>query len=631
MGNIQVMSSSLANQIAAGEVVERPASCLKELLENSLDAGATELDVTLADGGISQLIVQDNGWGMDELDAMAAFSRHATSKLFHAQDLFRIRTLGFRGEALAAIASVARVTLETRQNGASHGVQVIAEASNVMPPTACSLAVGTRIEVRDLFFNTPARLKYLRAVNTEQARCVEVIQRASLSRPDVSFRCTVGSHVVFYSPGRTNDARQVLLAMYGGGESKQLLPVSKSSADYQLNGFVGRPTQARSARHHGYLFVNGRPIRNYILSQSVLAAYHPKLMTGRYPLFALYLTLDPLLVDVNIHPHKAEVRFSEERDVAQFVQTAVRESLEQADLVESIRSFERTESDDGRGKIRRPGGVPNSSQQVSLDFSRETVNERSHLPYEVSQHSQQRSNAGLATSRITCADEWRQIDPVITPTRYPGMGVSKQANHTEAAECKTKLENLRLIGQGLGMYILADDGHAIYIIDQHAAHEKVLYEKFLNRLRNREVGALSLLVSLPVSLSPQDFANVKERQDALSQLGLCFEEFGDNAVIIRTVPDVWEGLDLAQLAEECLQDVAKIASTTDVTAVLHNDIALRACKAAVKANDYLAEMEMHALLRELSALDDPFHCPHGRPIIVRMDSRFLEKEFRRIV
>ncbi|MCL6518164.1 MAG: DNA mismatch repair endonuclease MutL, partial [Alicyclobacillus sp.] len=314
------MSEVLANQIAAGEVVERPASCVKELVENSLDAQARHVRVVLEEGGIARILVQDDGTGMDEADLVLATARHATSKVRHVRDLQRIQTLGFRGEALASIAAVARVRLASRPHGAEQGVEVQVEGGErTNGPRPVGMPPGTVVEVRDLFYNTPARLKYLRAVQTEQARCLEVLQRAALARPDVGFRCETGGRVLWQTPGDSRPL-SVMAALFGAGEAGQLLHVARATADYRIEAWIGRPTQARSSRAHAHLFVNRRPIRNPAIHQAVVAAFGQRLMTGRHPLYVMYLEMDPALVDVNVHPHKSEVRFSEERDLTALVQ-----------------------------------------------------------------------------------------------------------------------------------------------------------------------------------------------------------------------------------------------------------------------------------------------------------------------
>jgi DNA mismatch repair protein MutL len=664
MGQIRVMSEALANQIAAGEVVERPASCVKELIENSLDAGATQIDVDIEDGGIKAIRVQDNGCGMDEEDAVLCFSRHATSKLAHARDLFHIRTLGFRGEALAAIAAVARVRLSTRTHDANRGTQLRIEGTEIIePPSPKGMPPGTRIEVEDLFFNTPARLKYLRTVATEQARCVEVVQKAALGRPDVSFRCTAGGHVVFQSPGsgRLLDA---IAALYGVGEARQLLPFEAKNADYQISGFIGRPTQAKSNRAHGHLFVNGRPIRNLAIHQAICAGYGARLMVNRHPMYVVHIQMDPTLVDVNIHPHKSEVRFSEERELCLLIQNTIRQCLDDAFLVPFVR-IPGSESKDIR-QSNQPL-VRERPLQTSLDglgksaafphrTTRWTESAKRALDFALADPTKE-AREGQASAevepRATTASERKVTTAVQSAGANTGDGTTplpkaereaegevqheQPSSATDAIPMKPTIEmrptdwQLRPIGQALGMYILADDGEHLYIIDQHAAHERVLYEKFYRRMNERTVRRVPLLMPISLTLSPTEYTSVMSKQSTLGELGIEVEAFGGYDVIVRTVPDVWEGLDIQRLLNEVVHALPELDRHPDIASVLRDHIVMKACKAAIKANWNLSSIEMEALCQSLSELEDPFHCPHGRPVFIRLSSRDLEKEFRRIV
>ncbi|WP_274434274.1 DNA mismatch repair endonuclease MutL [Alicyclobacillus sp. ALC3] len=651
MGNIQVMPEALANQIAAGEVVERPAACVKELIENSLDAGATRIRVALEEGGIAAMTVQDDGCGMDEEDALLAFSRHATSKVRTARDLLKIATMGFRGEALASIAAVARVTLQTRPRQAEAGTEVKVEGSRFHgDPAPIGVPVGTTVVVRDLFFNTPARLKYLRSVHTEQARCVEVVQRAALARPDVAFTLETSGHIVFQSGGRSN-LLDVAANVFAPGEAKQLLAVRGESPDYQVTGWIGRPTQAKSTRAYGHIFLNHRPIRNYAVHQAVVAGYGARLMTRKHPLYVLNLEMDAALVDVNIHPHKAEVRFSEEQDVCRMVTSAVAAALDSAFLVPNVELHTRVPDERStQTKLTLPDGV------------RPLVREQAPTPFEATKPTR---DAQLARGKV----DWRQnkgstaiTEQQIAATLAPLAGsptqpdsqvvAEKQSPHqpqdTDVAPLRQEADSttseqpsvrdplserlrLRPIGQALGMYILAEDGENLYIIDQHAAHERVLYERFDAQVRSRIGGRMALLTPLTFRLTPRQLAVINERREVLTDLGFEWEPFGGADILLRSVPEVWEGLDISALAEGLFSSLADERLPESAAEAIRDRIVTQACKAAIKANHRLAGPEMDALCRAISDLADPFHCPHGRPILIQLSNTVLEKEFRRIV
>ncbi|QQE80968.1 DNA mismatch repair endonuclease MutL [Alicyclobacillus sp. SO9] len=696
MGQIQVMSPALANQIAAGEVVERPASCVKELLDNSLDAGASKVSIALEEGGISAIVVEDNGKGMDKEDAVLAFARHATSKLKTEYELTRIMTLGFRGEALASIAAVSRVRLQTRSEKEEHGWVVTAEGSDATNvPEPIGMASGTTVEVRDLFFNTPARLKYLRTVHTEQARCVEVVQRAALSRPDVAFRLEVDHRILFQTPGK-NKVLDVLATLYGVGEARQFLKVDMETPDYRVYGYIGRPTQGKSSRTHANWFLNERSIRNIGLHQAVMKGYQGRLMINKHPVYALYLKMNATLVDVNIHPHKSEVRFSEERDVTRLVQEAVSQALEQAFLVPGADRSRDNWHHNGPQSLQKDLGLkeehgprvrdsyeprrPSSAEEIAAakDLFRTThtstglvpsgngsvgaVIHEQKQPLEtdkddaVSVDKDPVSEAKLEPRETTYADaaeavpEAAQRDGdrtkgVIEPSHATeedrgdsdasGEDTTNRLQHIDGERSveatRRQLRALRPIGQVLGTYILAEADNALFVIDQHAAHERVLYERFREQTQASHTGSIPLLTPITLTLTPQQHAVCTTHLELLKTLGIGVEEFGGYEIIVRTIPHVWEGLDAPVLLEELLQQLTEVGRHQDVREALREKIIMRACKSAIKANHRLSEMEISALCQALPDLDDPFHCPHGRPVLIRLSNEDLEKEFRRIV
>jgi len=629
MGKIQVMPKVMADQIAAGEVVARPASCVKELVENSLDAGATRIELSLAEGGIACVTVVDDGEGMSPEDAVLAFHRHATSKVHEPRDLARIRTLGFRGEALAAIASVARVRLITRARGEESGVLVRVEGGEIHPPEPIGAPFGTTMEVRDLFFNTPARLKYLRSAQTEQARSVEVVQRESLAHPEVAFVCRTERQVLFQTPGR-GDAREVWAALYGVGEARMLIEVRGTTGDYALRGYVGRPTQARSSRQHGYLFINGRPVRNPAVQQAVERAYGERLMVGRYPVYALYLEMDPALVDPNVHPQKWEVRLSEERDVCHLVESAVRAALDNAMLTAAPRV--------------RTSGRLGSPVPLNLPEEPERPREMRQSPSPATDPKERprvlarAPSFGQGPGRTAAPREaWESALAVRESSAASQLQAETEAQARQVEEAGRDVPQerpadwrLRPIGQALRMYILAEDGNDLYIIDQHAAHERVLYEDLLDAWQQGEIQPMPLLTPLELSLTPSAFEEVMARREELLALGFEIDPFGVHTILVRTIPDSWQGLDYAALVRDALDDLGAMGPNATVPDIMHR-LATRACKAAIKAHDSLTMPEMEALCRRLTRARDPYHCPHGRPVFLRMSERELAKSFRRIV
>ncbi|MCL6453402.1 MAG: DNA mismatch repair endonuclease MutL [Alicyclobacillus sp.] len=634
------MPEALANQIAAGEVVERPASCVKELVENSLDAGARSVRVELEEGGIRRIRVQDDGSGMDEQDLTLAFARHATSKIRSARDLFRIATLGFRGEALASIAAVARVTLASRPADRETGYEVaVAGSEPAGPPVPVGMPPGTVMDVQDLFYNTPARLKYLRSVATERARCVEAVQRAALGRPDVRFRAEVDGRTVFQSPG-SGDLLAVIAALYGAGEAGHVLPVHGETADYQVRGYIGRPVQAKATRAHGHLFINGRPIRNLSVHQAVVAGYRDRLMVNRHPMYVLHLTMDPALVDVNIHPHKSEVRFSEERDLMRVVEEAVRAALDEAFLAPSPR----LPRDGGTPRTDRPmqgqlfaptsaprGAVEPSGGPQAVGSRAPVARETRDALYQVAPGGDGRDCALPVRRSLSLEETAAAAEMAPANAAVAGQPLTGEPSAEAVSERRPDTWQLRPIGQALGMYVIADDGVDLYVIDQHAAHERVLYERFSQRMASEDGLRVELLTPLPVHLTPSEAAVLEPHRPLLAEMGLELEPFGGSDYVLRAIPDVWDGLDALTLVQELIAGLSEDGRQADVKRAIRDRIVMRACKAAIKANHRLSDLEMHALCDALAALDDPFHCPHGRPVFLRLTSRQLEKEFRRIV
>lgn len=632
MGVIQVMSDALANQIAAGEVVERPASCVKELIENSLDAKAKRIKIEVEEGGIRRLSVEDDGVGMDEQDAVLAFSRHATSKIIHARDLTRIQTLGFRGEALAAIAAVSKVSLTTRQSDQTHGIFLRIEGTSITDgPKPVGAPPGTRIVVEDLFYNTPVRLKYLRSVQTEFSRIVDVVQRAALSRPDVAFLLSHEGRVVFQSSGRGGQ-RSVLAALLGPVEATQLLEASQSSVTCQVTAWLGLPQQARSNRNHAYLFLNHRPIRNLSLHQAVAAGYGTRLMVGKHPIYALFVDMDPILADVNIHPHKSEVRLSEERDVSQLITRMVENALSDKHLVPKWPVTSRVQEKISSYQV--PFFEQNEKNQTTFSEAKLSVSEQSVGLRAESMDMSTNSKKNTLSHPLSQAYEFSvQPEAVLASESVLPSEVKDEEVQDSSLRERVKNWRLRPIGQALGMYVIAEDGESLYIIDQHAAHERILYEKFLKQMQ-LSADTMPLLTPLTFTLSASAHGIWMQHQELFASLGLDIEPFGGLDVCVRGVPLVWEGLDVLQLTQRIFDDLVEIAKQAPSGAFVEElrlKIVQKACKAAIKANHRLSDEEILALCEELVELDDPFHCPHGRPVLLELNSYDLEKGFRRIV
>lgn len=600
MPDIRVLDELTANQIAAGEVVERPASVVKELVENSLDAGARRIEVAIVQGGLQEVSVADDGSGIPADQAELAFVRHATSKLRAVADFRRLRSLGFRGEALPSIASVSRVTMRTRVAAAEAGVELRYEGTALVARSPAGCPVGTRVQVRDLFYNTPARLKFVRSLHTETAHVIETVERAAAARPDVSFSVSVDGKRQWETDG-DGTLPAVFLALYGYAPASRALAVIGESSDYRIEGLVGAAEDARKSRTGLWFSVNGRPVRSLALMQAVLDGFGTRLASGRYPLGMLQLHLDPALVDVNVHPGKLEVRFSEEKDVRAFVAQAVTDALAVGMVSPSLRAGFSSRDQAAERAVSGP------ADRLPAVLGR---------PAAAPRESEGPVVPGAALQMAFAIQE-----PV--PTAYTAGG---DIRRTEALVRHVGV--LRPVAQVLEMYIVAEDGETVYLIDQHAAHERVLYERFRAAFDSGAVRALPLLVPVTLDVAPHEVSRLERFRPLAASFGLVYEAFGERSFVVRSVPNIWEGLALEQIVRDALGDLLDENGTPTALA-MQERLVMRACKAAVKANDRLSLPEMEALLAALGELENPFTCPHGRPTALRITRHQLEREFGR--
>lgn len=661
MGKIQVLSDLLANKIAAGEVVERPASVIKELLENAIDAGSTEIVVEVEQGGLDLIKVSDNGVGMEPEDAILAFERHATSKIRTEKDLFKIRTLGFRGEALPSIASVARVEVKTRTAEANEGTLVKIEGGKLVTHGVVAAKKGTEFAVRDLFFNTPARLKYLKSIQTEVGHMIDYVNRLAFAHPYISFRMYTNGRQVLHTPG-DDKLLHVVAAIYGSDTARQMLPIEHETYDYKIVGAVGFPELNRANRNHCTFIVNGRYIKSYQLLNAVQAAYHTRLPINRFPVCVISLELDPTLVDVNVHPNKLEVRFSEEKDVMHAVQTAVEKALQTQTFIPkaTAKSFDNASKEksqqasfDFQTPPPKPSAAPAPSAPVAPVPGSNGPKYREPLPQggslvretplpkeftarrEAPVRQQIDAAMGAYQANVEKAREAASASAAITSaqTEQPSPEASAPVPEPDST-VRTERPNVpqfQPVAQALGMYVIAQDDTGLYLIDQHAAHEKVLYEKFTRKLEDHEIQPLQLLVPYTFELTASEAAVMEQKMPFLAEAQIEVERFGGTTFLVRSVPDIWEGLETQSLLQELIDELLQEGSTPDTRKLIEAKVIMKACKSAIKANQWLSMPEMVALCDQLRQLANPFTCPHGRPIIIHMSTYELEKQFKRVM
>ena len=594
------LSEQLASQIAAGEVVERPASVVKELLENALDAGASRIDIDIANGGQARIRVADDGQGIPAAEVETAFQRHATSKLRQASDLNAIATLGFRGEALAAISAVSKTTVVTRAAGETEGTQLVMDGGLVISREKVGAPQGTVISVDKLFFNVPARLKFLKSVTAERRQIDEVVSRYALAYPDVRLRLSHNEKVTFQTTGN-GQLRDVLLAVYGPARARDLLPVvqddelvfetSGSQAGLSVSGFVGPPSLHWSSRNHIILFVNGRWVRDNRLTYAVVQAYHTLLPTGRYPLAVLFLRVPFHLVDVNVHPTKSEIRFRQGISAFGLVQRAVRQTLVGSTPVRPAASLFQAERNPGWGGFLDGDAFQrrnaHEGQQTVIDWGS--------------------AEDGMPEIKL----------PPPRPKPVPGdLGGER-------------LPIMRVVGQVGASYIIAEGPDGLYLIDQHAAHERILYEQFLAAYDGAGLAKQGLVTGVPIHLTPPQATLLADNLAHLAEFGFQIEPFGPNAFMVRAVPALLAHID----PERAIRDVVEELERGDkpLQTRLEDKIVRRVCKSAsVKAGQTLSQQEMEAMIRQLELCHSPHTCPHGRPTLIHLSVAQLARQFGRI-
>lgn len=634
MGIIRVLDGHIANQIAAGEVVERPSSVVKELVENAIDAGSTKIEVLVEEGGLQLIRVTDNGSGMDSEDCRMAFSRHATSKIKTGKDLFQIRTLGFRGEALPSIAAVSKLTCTTSQRDDGLGCRLQIEGGDEVVFEETAAPRGTDMIVKDLFYNTPARLKYMKTVQTEMSHISDYLYRLSLAYPNLSFTLRHNGNLLLQTTGR-GDLQQVIASVYGSGIAKQMLELSAENPDYRLSGWIGKPELNRSNRQAITFIVNGRYIRSFGLAQAVQQAYHTLLPIHRYPLAVLHLHMDPSLLDVNVHPAKLEVRFSKEQELLRFIESAIRHVLQKQTLIPEPQKPTVKEQ-----VVQERLALYES--EASSDAKRETSLPHEHFEPGVSSNPSARPVSGFVveqrtTSRPNSASEarpaYRTSGFTVRDTDMQRQVPSQAMSWIEppAKPAKPVFPELFPIGQAHGTYIIAQNENGLYLIDQHAAHERINYEKYYELFGSPKTASQDLLVPITLEFTSAEAAVIQERLPVFEQAGVYLEPFGGQSFIVRAYPYWLPEGEEQRIIREMAEWILSEKQAIDIGKLREKSAILCSCKSSIKANQSLTIPEMEALIKRLSACISPFTCPHGRPIIISFSTYELEKMFKRVM
>lgn len=568
MNRIRLLSEHVANQIAAGEVVERPASVVKELVENALDAEAKQITVAVKNGGRTAIVVTDDGYGMSRDDALLALERHATSKITKAEDLHEISTLGFRGEAVPSIAAVSRFTLTTRERGTLSGTRIEINGGKIVSVKDTGAAEGTIVEVRNLFFNLPARRKFMRSPPTETAHIEHIVTLCALAHVPVLFRLTVDDREIFHlAPAR--DLLTRLRELYGAQLCEQLVPVKLERGDLRVTGLIGKPGVSRSDRSQQHIFVNGRPVDSKGINYALREGYHTALMRGQFPVTFLFVEVDPALVDVNIHPTKREVRFRDEFAVRQAVIDAVRAAIE-------------------------PKGVTPKPLPATL--------------------------AGA-----------ENIETPFLGTASAPLPAEQSSFAMPATEVQTEEGTWRILGAIGELYVIMESPEGLVLLDQHAAHERVLFEKMLKDLHGENAPSQKLLLPQTLELDAHDANFLRGNLKMLHKLGIGISEFGDKTFLIDAVPPYFGLENLLQTFRDIVDELRQTGEQIHARRLGEDKIATTVCRHAVKAHDPLRGEELRGLLQQLHRCDLPYTCPHGRPTMIQLSYAELEKKFGRKV
>ena len=638
MPHITVLDQSTINKIAAGEVIERPSSVVKELLENAIDAQATAVTVEIRDGGISYIRVTDNGCGIPKEEVPLAFLRHSTSKIKSVEDLFTVSSLGFRGEALSSIASVAQVELITKTSEQLSGTRYQIEGGVERSYEEVGAPDGTTFLVRNLFYNTPARQKFLKTAQTEGSHVAALVEKIAMSHPDISIRFIQNNQNRLHTSGNHN-LKDIIYTVFGREIAANLLPVESEQEVLQVHGFAGKPVIARSNRSFENYYINGRYVKSGLIGKAIEDAYKPFMMQHKYPFVLLHISIEPEYLDVNVHPTKMELRFRNGEQVYQMIFQAISQALSHKELIPQVDLVKREEEkalEEAQKKAPHPEPFEVKRQAAMVQKPGES---RTMQP---SIYKSEAVYGKIAESRAEPEPEIQAVAPV--ESQKPEQKQPKQEQKaTGQAEQPQQLDLFeekllepknrirhKLIGQLFDTYWLVEFNEHLYIIDQHAAHEKVLYEKTMRTLKTREFTSQMLNPPIILTIGSTEEVLLKKYMKYFQEIGFEIEPFGGREYAVRAVPDNLFSVAKKELLMEMIDDLSEDAGARTAD-MIHDRVATMSCKAAVKGNNHLSFAEADHLIDELLNLDNPYACPHGRPTIISMSRYELEKKFKRIV
>ncbi|AEZ63186.1 DNA mismatch repair protein mutL [Streptococcus infantarius subsp. infantarius] len=633
MSKIIELPEVLANQIAAGEVIERPASVVKELVENSIDAGSSQITIEIEESGLKNIQVTDNGEGISQEDVALSLHRHATSKIKSQADLFRIRTLGFRGEAIPSIASISHFTVKTATADEHYGTLLVAKGGEIERQEAISTPVGTKITVENLFYNTPARLKYMKSLQSELAHIVDVVNRLSLAHPEIAFTLINDGRQMTTTSG-TGDLRQAIAGIYGLNTAKKMIEISNADLDFEVSGYISLPELTRANRNYITILINGRYIKNFLLNRAILDGYGSKLMVGRFPIAVIDIQIDPYLADVNVHPTKQEVRISKEKELMGLISSAIAESLREQDLIPD--ALENLAKSSTRG-FSKPQQTSLPLKQTNLYYDKErhdffvksdTVEEEpAQLFNEVDKAVKQvdKQSSVRDAQRSLAGQAYDEHDDLDFKNKTK---INRMIESLDKEEVSTFPE-LEYFGQMHGTYLFAQGNGGLYIIDQHAAQERVKYEYYRDKIGEVDDSLQQLLMPYLFEFSGADFIKIQEKMELLKQVGINLEPYGNNTFILREHP-IWMKEEEIETAVYEMCDMLLLTNEVSVKKYRAELAIMMSCKRSIKANHTLDDYSARQLIVQLSQCKNPYNCPHGRPVLVNFTKSDMEKMFRRI-
>lgn len=633
MSKIIELPEVLANQIAAGEVIERPASVVKELVENSIDAGSSQITIEIEESGLKNIQVTDNGEGISQEDVALSLHRHATSKIKSQADLFRIRTLGFRGEAIPSIASISHFTVKTATADEHYGTLLVAKGGEIERQEAISTPVGTKITVENLFYNTPARLKYMKSLQSELAHIVDLVNRLSLAHPEIAFTLINDGRQMTTTSG-TGDLRQAIAGIYGLNTAKKMIEISNADLDFEVSGYISLPELTRANRNYITILINGRYIKNFLLNRAILDGYGSKLMVGRFPIAVIDIQIDPYLADVNVHPTKQEVRISKEKELMSLISSAIAESLREQDLIPD--ALENLAKSSTRG-FSKPQQTSLPLKQTNLYYDKERHDFFVKLDTVEEEPAQLFNEVDKAVKKVDKQSSVRYAQRSAVGQAYDEHDDLDFKNKTKINRMIESLDKeevstfpeLEYFGQMHGTYLFAQGNGGLYIIDQHAAQERVKYEYYRDKIGEVDDSLQQLLMPYLFEFSGADFIKIQEKMELLKQVGINLEPYGNNTFILREHP-IWMKEEEIETAVYEMCDMLLLTNEVSVKKYRAELAIMMSCKRSIKANHTLDDYSARQLIVQLSQCKNPYNCPHGRPVLVNFTKSDMEKMFRRI-